>query len=86
MSYEGISRGFVLRFLNDGTGVRAIHSMGGNALRSGSVSILATKSLGGNRGSISARNWFGGASHKELEAVAGEMQSLIDKIINEEFV
>lgn len=86
MSYEGKDRGFILRFLNAGTGDRAIHSMGGNSLRSGSVSILASKSLGGNRGSISARNWFGGASHKELEAVAGEMQTLIDKIINEEFV
>jgi hypothetical protein len=86
MSYQGKDRGFILRFLNQGTGDRAIHSMGNNALRTGGVSILATKSLGGNRGSITARNWFGSASQKELENVAGHLQEIIDKIINEEFM
>lgn len=86
MSYQGKDRGFILRFLNQGTGDRAIHQMGNRALRTGGVSILATKSLGGNRGSISARNWFGGASHKELENVAGHLQDIIDKVIKEEFV
>ena len=86
MSYQGKDRGFILRFLNQGTGDRAIHQMGNRALRTGSVSILATKSLGGNRGSITARNWFGGASQRELENVAGHLQDIIDKVINEEFV
>ena len=86
MSYQGKDRGFILRFLNQGTGDRAIHSMGNRALQTGSVSILKTKSIGGNRGSISARNWFGGASQKELERVADKIQELIDKVINEEFV
>ena len=85
MSYQGKDRGFILRFLNQGTGDRAIHSMGGRALQTGSVSIIKTKSLGGNRGNISARNWFGGASHKELEKVAQQIQEIIDKIINDEF-
>ena len=85
MSYQGKDRGFILRFLNQGTGDRAIHSMGNRALRTGSVSILATKSLGGNRGSISARNWFGGASQRELENIAGHLQDIIDKVINDEF-
>lgn len=86
MSYQGKDRGFILRFLNQGTGDRAIHSMGGRSLQTGSVSILATKSLGGNRGSISARNWFGGASHKELEKLAQQIQEIIDRVINEEFM
>lgn len=85
MSYQGKDRGFILRFLNQGTGDRAIHSMGNRALRTGGVSILATKSLGGNRGSISARNWFGSASQRELENVAGHLQDIIDKVINDEF-
>ena len=85
MSYQGKDRGFILRFLNQGTGDRAIHQMGNRALRTGSVSILATKSLGGNRGSITARNWFGSASQRELENVAGHLQDIIDKIINDEF-
>ena len=85
MSYQGKDRGFILRFLNQGTGDRAIHSMGNRALRTGGVSILATKSLGGNRGSIAARNWFGSASQRELENVAGHLQDIIDKLINDEF-
>lgn len=86
MSYQGKDRGFILRFLNQGTGDRAIHSMGGRSLQTGSVSIIKTKSLGGNRGNISARNWFGGASHKELEKVAQQIQEIIDRVINEEFM
>ena len=86
MSYQGKDRGFILRFLNQGTGDRAIHQMGGRSLRTGSVSIIKTKSLGGNRGSIRARNWFGGASQKELENVAGRLQEIIDRVIKEEFV
>ena len=85
MSYQGKDRGFILRFLNQGTGDRAIHQMGDRALRTGSVSILATKSLGGNRGSITARNWFGSASQRELENIAGHLQDIIDKVINDEF-
>jgi hypothetical protein len=40
----------------------------------------------GNRGAIKARNWFRGASLQQLQAVSGEMQELIDKIINDEFM
>ena len=85
MSYTGKDRGFILRFLNAGTADRAINSMGGKSLRTGGVSILATKSLGGNRGSITARNWFGSRSHKELENAAANIQEIIDKVINDEF-
>jgi hypothetical protein len=72
MIYEGMTRGFVLRFLNQGTGSRMAGSRGGH--------------LTGNRGSITARNWFGNASMREMQAVAGTMQELIDKIIKEEFI
>lgn len=72
MSYEGMNRGFILRFLNQGTGSRMAGSRGGH--------------LSGNRGSIAARNWFGNASMREMQAVAGKMQELIDKIIKEEFI
>lgn len=81
MSYEGNDRGFILRFLNDGTGDRAIHSMGGKSLNTGSVSILKTKGIGGNRGSIQGRHWFGGASQAELERAAQELDDYIDELI-----
>ena len=81
MSYQGADRGFILRFLNQGTDDRAIHSMGNRNLSRGGISILKTKSIGANRGSITARNWFGNASHAELEKVAGNLDQIIDNII-----
>ena len=81
MSYTGKDRGFVLRFLNSGTDDRAIHSMGGESLHRGSISIRKTKNIGGNRGQIIGRNWFGGASQKEMESAAGELDKMIDEII-----
>ena len=81
MSYQGADRGFILRFLNQGTGDRAIHSMGDRSLSRGSISVIKTKSVGANRGSIAARNWFGEASHAELEKVAGNLDKIIDNII-----
>ena len=82
MSYQGADRGFILRFLNAGTGDRAIHSMGNKSLRTGSVSIIKTKSIGGNRGAISARNWFGSASQRELENAAANLDKMIDDIVS----
>lgn len=86
MSYQGKDRGFVLRFLNAGTGDRAIHSYGGRDLKTGNVSIIQRRQLGGNRGSITARNWFGSASQRELNQAAEKLQAIIDRIINDEFV
>lgn len=82
MSYQGSERGFILRFLNAGTGDRAIHSMGNKSLRTGSVSVIKTKSIGGNRGAISARNWFGSASQRELENAAANLDKMIDDIVS----
>ena len=66
MSYQGKDRGFILRFLNQGTTTRT--------------------SYGGNRGSITARNWFRGASLQEMQRAAEKMQKLVDRIIKDEFM
>ena len=84
--YEGLDRGFILRFLNAGTFDRMITSYtdkGGTShtLRSGSTSNIRTRARGGNRGQITARNWFGGASQRELENVSNQFQEMIDDII-----
>ena len=89
--YEGTDRGFILRFINAGTADRMITSYTDregqrHTLRGGSTSSIRTHATGGNRGSIAARNWFGSASHKELEYASAQMQELIDKIIAQEFV
>ena len=84
--YEGSDRGFILRWLNDGmtkTNPRVIQFTENSSRKTDRWNKHPNT---GNRGAIAPRNWFGGASLKELQAVAGEMQTLIDKIINEEFV
>ena len=85
--YEGVDRGFILRWLNNGmtkTNPRVIKNFTENDRRK--VDKWNNHPNTGNRGAIAARNWFGQASLSELQAVAGEMQELIDKIIKEEFV
>lgn len=89
--YEGADRGFILRFLNAGTDDRGITSYtdrGGTRHSIGSASSqdIKTHALTGNRGSIAARNWFGGASHAAIEKASSQLQQLIDRIIVNEFV
>ena len=89
--YEGTDRGFILRFVNAGTVDRGITSYTDKSgtkhnLRSASSQNIKTKALTGNRGSITARNWFSGASHAALEKASLQLQELIDKIIANEFV
>ena len=84
--YEGVDRGFILRWLNNGmtkTNPRLIKFTENDRRK---VDKWNKHPNTGNRGAISSRNWFGNASLKELQSVAGEMQALIDKVIKEEFV
>lgn len=81
--YEGADRGFILRFINAGTGDRAIHSY---TDREGTKHDLRHARKGGNRGSIKGRNWFGSTSQKALEKASVSMQEFIDKIIAQEFI
>ena len=89
--YEGMDRGFILRFVNAGTADRGITSYTDrtgtrHSLGSASSQNWKTHALTGNRGSIAARNWFGGASHAALEKASFQLQELIDRIIANEFV
>lgn len=84
--YEGVDRGFILRWLNGGmtkTNPRVIKFTENDRRK---VDKWNKHPNTGNRGSIAARNWFRGASLQELQKVAGEMDELINKIIKEEFV
>lgn len=84
--YKGVDRGFILRWLNEGmtkTRPRVIKFTENSNRKTDKWNKHPNT---GNRGSIAPRNWFRGASLGELQKVSGEMQSLIDKIIKEEFV
>jgi hypothetical protein len=71
MSYQGASRAFVLRFINQGTEERTAGTRGGG--------------LSGNRGSIAARNFFSSSSHRAMQEAADQLTKLIDDMIKQEF-
>jgi hypothetical protein len=81
MSYQGSERGFILRFLNQGTDVRYT---GGRNGRTESERFRFIESRGGrgHRGSIAARNWFGPRSQAELENAAANLDKMIDDIVS----
>lgn len=67
MGYDALDRGFILRWLNNGTkknGKRTAGTRGGR--------------LSGNRGSIDARNWFKPAAEKEMGVAIDTLANLID--------
>lgn len=70
MSYQGADRAFILRFLNAGTDARTAGSRGGR--------------LSGNRGRITARNFFSNSSHTAMEKAADELSKLIDELVRKE--
>ncbi|MBQ8938365.1 MAG: hypothetical protein IJ066_11730 [Bacteroidaceae bacterium] len=84
-SYYGEDRGFILRFLNQGTQERAIKmqetTIGSNGKRK--TRWVSRPKEYGNRGSISARDWFGSASLSELQGVVEYIESEIDLLIEE---
>lgn len=81
MSYTGSMRGFILRFLNQGTQVRyAGFGRNGRTEEQRDKFMLRTGGLG-HRGSIAARNWFGPRSQAEMERAAHNIDKMIDDII-----
>jgi len=71
MDYYGTDRGFVLRFLNSGTGVRNAGTRGGR--------------LNGKRGRIGARNWFEPAGQQGMSQAVRMIEQEIDRLVAEEF-
>ena len=70
-TYFGKDRAFILRFLNSGTDVRMAGSGGGR--------------LSGNRGSITARNWFGNMAPHEMELAAENLSNVIEEELAEAY-
>lgn len=77
--YWGADRGFVLRFLNQGTQGREVHSYTG---RDGARHTLSKNA---NRAQIESRDWFGEASVRQYNRFSADLDAMIDKAINEVF-
>lgn len=91
MSYEGSDRGFILRFLNGGTGGRTIkfkadphRSQINRGSRGGDVNKYGKTANTGNRGRIAPRNFFATSSQRAMESAAAELGKLIDELIKSE--
>ncbi|MBQ1574891.1 MAG: hypothetical protein IIZ78_27500 [Clostridiales bacterium] len=74
MEYQGADRGFILRFLNSGTYRTSPRTAGTRGGR-----------LSGNRGSISARNWFASSGQQGMNEAAKYIEQEINRLISEEF-
>ncbi len=92
MSYEGADRAFILRFINAGTGKRAIEfnanphrSSINKGARGGNVNKYGRTVNTGNRGRITPRNFFADSSHKAMQQAAEKLGTLIDDMIKKEF-
>jgi hypothetical protein len=76
MSYDALDRGFILRWINDGTpGVRNIEFTHNERRK---VDKWNKHPNTGNRGNIAARNFFRGAGERALVTAADNLANLID--------
>lgn len=86
MSYSGEDRGFILRFLNSGTGQRFVSTLNARDIVRKSVDDRpggrSYKGGIGNRGAISARNFFGRVAQRELNEAAKRIGELIEEEFN----
>lgn len=86
--YFGSDRGFIFRFLNNGTDDRQIkfHSDPHRpnirrGLYGGDVNKYGKTVNTGNRGGLRGANWFGGASQREMLQASAELDKLINNVI-----
>ena len=80
MSYAPLDRGFILRWINDGTpGARNIEFTPNDRRK---VDKWNKHPNTGNRGNITARNFFRGAGERALAQAADHLATLIDTELN----
>lgn len=92
-SYWGEDRGFILRFLNQGTGERKMidfktdprRANVNQGSRGGDVTKYGKTVNTGSRGAIAPRNWFGNASLSVLQFEASALTKRIEELIAERF-
>ena len=94
-TYYGKDRGFILRFLNDGTyksNPRVIEfKYNGNrekvkrGSQGGDISKYGKTTNTGSRGTITPRNWFTNAAPQALAHMSEQLETIIDEELSEVF-
>jgi hypothetical protein len=93
MDYSGTDRGFILIWLNSGTGDRTIRNFRTDEHRAkvnrgsqgGDVNKYGKKVNSGNRGSVGARNWFSTSAQSAMKQAAEYLADEIERLIAETF-
>lgn len=86
MSYRGIDRSFILRFVNSGTDDRRTTYMNGHAILRSNINERPKRNGGymtnviGARGRITPRGFFGPAAQKAMNSAAKEMVEAFEKL------
>lgn len=87
MSYWGEDRGFILRWLNNGTARRQIRTDNNSRVNKMVMRGRSSESLDrmrtGNRGKILGTHWFGTSSVEEMNKMSEYLSRLIDRAITE---
>lgn len=79
--YFGAQRGYVLRFLNQGTKERVVGFRNNKANATKYENYMKSGDRAGRRGRIEARKWFGGASEAELKKMSEMLDEYINRVI-----
>jgi len=87
MGYWGEDRGFILRWINDGTNVRHISTSNNTKVNKrigrGVTSASVSGSRNGNRGRITGHPWFKDTSMQAMYNASARITELIDETITE---
>ena len=93
MDYSGTDRGFILMWLNSGTGDRTIRNFRTDEHRAkvnrgsqgGDVNKYGKKVNSGNRGRVGARNWFSTSAQSAMKQAAEYLADEIERLIADTF-
>ena len=86
MSYRGVDRSFILRFIDSGTDERKASYMNGHPIMRSNINERPKRKGGymtnviGSRGRITPRGFFGPAAQKAIGNAAKEMGILFEKL------
>lgn len=87
MSYWGEDRGFILRWINNGTKGRRIRTDNNSSVNKfigrGHTSASLESKRNGFRGKITGTHWFGTASRESMYEASDKLTALIDRAIRE---